>query len=70
MSPPLVSSRVAQLVEHPTLGFSSGHDLVGAGFVSQVRLCANSVEPAWDSGSPSLSLCPFPTFACTCSLSK
>ena len=29
--------------------FGSGHDLTVCGFEPQVRLCADSVEPAWDS---------------------
>ena len=37
---------VAQLVEHPTLDFSSGHDLAVCGFGSQVGLDADNVEPA------------------------
>ena len=46
---------MAQLVEHLTLGFGSGHDLTVRGFEPHVGLCADSVEPAWDSLSPSLS---------------
>ena len=34
---------MAQSVKHPTLGFGSGHDLIGLG--------ADSAEPAWDSPS-------------------
>ena len=40
---------VAQLVEHPTLGFSSRHDLMVEEFKPHVELCADSTEPAWDS---------------------
>ena len=40
---------VAQLVKHTTLGFSSDHDLMAREFEPRVRLCASSVEPAWDS---------------------
>ena len=39
---------VAQLVEHPTLNFSSGHDLTVGEFKPHVRLCADRVESAWD----------------------
>ena len=39
---------VAQLVKHPTLGFSSGHNLTVREFESQVRLHTDSSEPAWD----------------------
>ena len=45
---------MAQLVEHLTLNFSSGHDLMVCGFEPYISLCANSMEPAWDSLSPSL----------------
>ena len=51
---------VAQSVKRPALDFSSGHDLTVRGFESHVGLCPGSTEPAWDSVSPSLSLCPFP----------
>ena len=47
---------MAQLVKRPTLDFGSGHDLMVGEFKPCVRLCADSVEPAWDSLSPSL--CP------------
>ena len=53
-SPP-GGSLVAQLVKHPTLGFGSGHDLTVCEFEPCVRLCADTVEPAWDSLLPSLS---------------
>ena len=32
-----------------SLGFGSGHDLQVRGIEPHVRLCADSVEPAWDS---------------------
>ena len=47
---------VAQLAKHLTLDFGSGHDLMVREFKPQTGLCADSVEPAWDSLSPSLSL--------------
>ena len=50
---------VAQSVKRPTLDFSSGHDLTVRGFEPCLRLCADSVEPAGDSLSLSLSL-PLP----------
>ena len=37
---------VAQWVEHPTLCFSSGHDLMVCGSEPHVELCAGGVEPA------------------------
>ena len=72
----------AQLDKHQTLGFSSGHDLtlsVGLLVSAQVmislfheiephiELCADSMEPACDSLSPSL--CP-PSLMLSLSLSK
>ena len=48
---------VAQLVKHPTLGFSLGHDLMVHEFEPCVGLCADSSEPE----ACSLSLCPSPT---------
>ena len=50
---------LAQSVEGPTLDFSSGHDLMVHEFKPHIRLCADSVEPAWDSLFPSLPL-PLP----------
>ena len=38
-----------------TIGFGSGHDLAVPGTEIRVRLCADSMEPAWESLSPSLS---------------
>ena len=43
---------VAQLVEHPTLGFSSDHHLLVCGFKPYVGLCTDGVEPVWDSPLP------------------
>ena len=45
----------AQSVERPTLGFGSGHNLTVHGIEPRVGLWAESVEPAWDSLSPSFS---------------
>ena len=45
---------VAQVVEGPNLDFGSGHNLTVLEFKSCIWLCADSVEPAWDSQSPSL----------------
>ena len=47
---------MAQSVKRPTLGFGPGHGPTVHEFEPQVGLCADSVEPAWDSLSPSLSL--------------
>ena len=58
---------VAQLVKHPTLGFSSGHDLTVCGFEPQVGLCAISAD--WDSHFLPLSLHPLPALSLSLSLS-
>ena len=44
-----------QSVEHLTLGFDSGRDLMVRGIEPRVGLCADNRKPAWDSLSPSLS---------------
>ena len=49
---------MAQLVKYPTLDFGSGHDFVVCEFEPLVGLCADSVEPPWDSLSLSLCLSP------------
>ena len=46
---------MAHLVKHTTLGFGSGPDLMVRGFEPRVRLCTDSVEPAWYSLSLLLS---------------
>ena len=51
-------SRVAQSVKHPTLGFGSGDDLTLHEFEPHIRLSPDSVEPAWNSLSPSHSAPP------------
>ena len=40
---------VAQSVKHPTLDFGSDHDLTVREFKPLVGLCADGMEPAWDS---------------------
>ena len=40
---------MAQSVERPTLDFRSGRDLMVGEIEPRVRLCADSVEPPWDS---------------------
>ena len=40
---------VAQSVKGLTLDFGSGHHLTVGGFQLRIGLCADSVEPAWDS---------------------
>ena len=47
---------MVQSVEHLTLDFGSDHDLTVCGVEPRIRLCADSMEPAWD--SVSFSLCP------------
>ena len=49
---------MAQLVKHLTLDFGSGHDLTVGGIEARDGLCTNSMEPAWDSLSLSLSAFP------------
>ena len=49
---------MTQSVKCPTLGFGSGHDLMVGEFEPRIRLCPDSVEPAGDSLSPSLSAPP------------
>ena len=43
---------VAQLVIRSTLDFGSGHDLTVHEIKPHVRLCTDSMEPAWDFLSP------------------
>ena len=57
---------MAQWVKHPTLDFGSGHDLTVCRFEPHIGVCADGMEPAWDSQSPSL-FAPPPL---ACSLSK
>ena len=57
---------VDQSVKHPTLDFSSGHDLTICKFEPRHQLCTDSMEPVWY--FVSFSLCPSP--ACSLSLSK
>ena len=49
---------MARAVKRPTLDFGSGHNLTVRGFEPRVGLCADSVEPAWDSASASPLLLP------------
>ena len=53
---------MAQLVKPLAIDFGSGHDLMVCEVKPHVGLYADSVEPVWDSLSPS-PLCPTP--ACT-----
>ena len=46
---------MAQSVEPLTLDFLSGHDLTVRESESRIGLCADSLEPAWDSLSLPLS---------------
>ena len=49
---------MVQLVKRPILNFGLSHDLMVREFKPQIRLCADSVEPAWDSLFPSFSAPP------------
>ena len=55
-------------VERLTFDFCLGHDLMVREVEPRVRLCTDSVELAWDSLSPSLSVPPL--LACSLSLSE
>ena len=46
---------MTQSVKCPTLDFGSGHDLMVHEMEPCIRLCADRVEPAWDSVSRALS---------------
>ena len=58
----------ASVVEHLTLGFTSGHDLKVCEIKPDIGLYAHSAQSAWDSLSPSSSAPPL--LACCLSLSK
>ena len=58
---------MAQSVKCPTLDFSSGHDLTVCEFEPHMGLCADRVEPAWN--SPSLSAPTWLTLSLSLSLS-
>ena len=49
---------MAQSVKRLTLDFDSGHDLMVCEIELGIWLCADSMEPAWDSLSPSFSAPP------------
>ena len=59
---------VTQLVKGPTLGFGAGHELTVHEFEPHIGLCSDSVEPAWDSLSPSLPLSSFLSLSLSLSL--
>ena len=40
---------VARSVKRLTLGFNSGHDFTVGEFEPHAGLCADNIEPAWDS---------------------
>ena len=62
---------VARSIRCPTLDFGSGHDLTACEIEPQVGLCADGVEPAWDSPSPSFSgACSLFSLSLTFSLSN
>ena len=58
---------VVQSVEHSTLDFGSGPGLKVGEIKPSVRLCTDSVKPAWDSLSPPLSV-PLPLLVLPLSL--
>ena len=59
---------VAQLVKWPAFDFGSGYNLAVHEIEPRAGLCADSVEPAWD--SLSLSAPPLLMLALSLSLSK
>ena len=64
---------MAQLVKHPTLAQVMISQFVGSSPVSGSVLAARSLEPASDSGSPSLSAPPQPSLCLSqneCTLKK
>ena len=54
---------MAQWVKHLTLDLDAGSNLAVCEFEPRVGLCADSVEPAWDSVSLSLSVPPLPVLS-------
>ena len=58
---------MAQSVKHLTLGIGSGPDLAVVRSSPELGFLL-SMEPAWDSLSPSLSLCPPAVHACVLTL--
>ena len=61
---------MAQLVECLTLDFGSGLDLMVLETGPHIGLCANSMEPAWDSLSPSLSASPLLSLSLSLKINK
>ena len=57
LNPPGAPGWLGQL-SIQTLDFSLGHDLTVRELEPHIGLCTDSVEPAWDSLSPSLSTSP------------
>ena len=53
---------MAQSVKCQTLDCSSGNNLTVCGIESHAGLCADGMEPAWDSRCPSLSARPLSLF--------
>ena len=61
---------LAQLVKHLSFGFSMGHDVTVCEFELCIGLCADRMEPAWDSLSLPLSLSVPPLLVLLLSLSE
>ena len=61
---------MAQSVKRQTPDFHSGRDLTVGGFEPHIGLCADSMEPARGSLSPSLSAPPRLSLSLSLSLSK
>ena len=63
IKPTTLGAWVAESVKRLTLDLGSGHDLIVCEFEPRIGFCADGMEPAWDSVSPSLCL------SCACALS-
>ena len=61
---------MAESVKHLTLDFGSRHGLMIRGIEPHVGLCADSVEPAWDSLSLSVSAPPLHARALSLKINK
>ena len=61
---------MAQSVKCLTLDFGLGHDPTVREFKPRAGLCADNIEPAWDSLSPSLSAPPLLTYSLSLKINK
>ena len=61
---------VAQSVKHLADDFGSGHDVIICGNEARIGLCADGVDPAWESLSPSPSAPPLLMLCLSCFQNK